>query len=1262
MVSFNCSNGSNETNKSEILGAITRLIILYRSGNAEAARTLVNEIEKKLYGYDADFSTRQRTILRKIETQYSLALKQTQAAQVIADTLTLEKSDYDFLLSSHDQGVPLPGVSLVAGCMNRDENLLKVLDSWLATNADEIVIVDWSSASELWPKLAEFSDPRLKVIRVDGEKHWVAAHALNVGLRFASYEVVLRVDCDIRLAADFLELNAFQPGEFIRGFWKSGLEQGGEGQQFIQGTFGAYKKDLRAVNYYDERILTYGWEDSELYVRMAHDWGLAGKLVNPNSLRHIEQSEEQRLANQNVPKNRFLGRFEPTEFEGAKNKFYSTFVGGWGTYSQTQDYAISAVGQGLYRGIRITKSIARTAQFECLSEILAIRQLTIWALSTMPKIGSTEEIDLEFGRVMRDAHAINKSRELVDGLSNGKGLYFIRCEEGPCRAALLKTLQVMHSHYPSFAECVALVEGHLDVLANEVSTNAAENVIVTHGALIEKLSDRTDVVALNGIGELEALLETGNRDACYLSLSTSMLATEVLAKARKFAESLGDGFETLAAPVADTCLVTSLYDEQNLIRLIEYLACVVENLKVFEQIIIYYESSNGLLAKVLYEILERLEIKPGHLLLLPYLKRPTFEELFSIKNQLPDGTIIAVTNADIVFDATFSGIKRVNLAQTMVTLSRRDISSDGSKATLIRLDNGNPNTYSADAWIVSTPFEPDFFLDYQIGTMHCDSFINHQLSTSERYSIINPCLDIRVFHLHDERFNSSAEKQIRDSAEIQKCYNAERERNGGMDPIKGIAWSTLSAAAIVSSHHLYQQWTPKVCILNLAGCATPSFGHFLMLHIILNTPKLLDDAVMTIKLRESDIKGPLGLLLARYQVHFPNKNFLLDIEEEFDEAAAQVKGTFTRPIAFSDVAGWFNDSSQYYEHIYNLLSWPAITDLKLLRSELKGDISAESSSNLFAAMRNEHSEILNSLFEFFNSLPNYSDERNLLTPFIAPQLPQVSAAKSKRKTSGGKPAVSFVTSLFHGGRFLPAYLENVYLAAREAEGEVIIIDANVDDADALVIHDFLDKNPAAEDYIDYVRLDNDPGLYECWKIAIERSKADFITNANIDDRRCPLHTARLVQLLKKHPEYTGACGSISCVTADGTGDWFRLYENALWYFGEGIKEIGFEDLYRINEHGEALSRDVMHCMPVWRKSLHKRYGYFDEASYGTSADWAFWLKSSKAGEKFIFDEGAFGRYFLNPDSHNRRNDPEGIKERRIIKDFIGIEQNEAYKQ
>ncbi|MCT8985738.1 hypothetical protein [Shewanella phaeophyticola] len=62
-----------------------------------------------------------------------------------------------------------------------------------------------------------------------------------------------------------------------------------------------------------------------------------------------------------------------------------------------------------------------------------------------------------------------------------------------------------------------------------------------------------------------------------------------------------------------------------------------------------------------------------------------------------------------------------------------------------------------------------------------------------------------------------------------------------------------------------------------------------------------------------------------------------------------------------------------------------------------------------------------------------------------------------------------------------------------------------------------------------------------------------------------------------------------------------------------------------------------HCMPVWRKELHERFGYFDEESFGTYADFAMWLNLLASGEKYVHVNKNLGLYLIDPNSHNRRN-------------------------
>jgi hypothetical protein len=416
----------------------------------------------------------------------------------------------------------------------------------------------------------------------------------------------------------------------------------------------------------------------------------------------------------------------------------------------------------------------------------------------------------------------------------------------------------MRAHHPELSAGLILIEGSTESLT-EVPAVSDGTVLVTSGDLIDMLTARFKPQELEGIWDLEDLLDSGRPVSAHLSISTRSLAAESIRRAARFAERLGGDFETVSAPVKSSCLVTSLYDERNLLRLVEYVACVVENLRVFSQVVILYEAGGGLLMSVLHIVADAMGISPGRLLILPFQKRPTFEDLFSIKTFLPAGTIIAAANADVVFDASFARIGHVELSGKMIVLSRRDVSSDGTVATLIRLESGSPNTFSADAWIVKTPFDPDFFLDYPIGTMHCDSFINHQLSVSRKYRALNPCFDVRVFHLHDESVLIHPPKSkgvILISS--GRATILERARNNNADPVKGVAWSTLSSALMIPEALQFQQWRPISLVINLAEGANLGFAHLLLLHVLCETAQLLSDVVVVVKLKRQDLESSLG--------------------------------------------------------------------------------------------------------------------------------------------------------------------------------------------------------------------------------------------------------------------------------------------------------------------------------------------------------------------------------------------------------------------
>ncbi|RVT49460.1 glycosyltransferase [Rubrivivax albus] len=186
------------------------------------------------------------------------------------------------------------GVSVVSCCMNRTENLLKALPTWLALpQVTEVVIVDWNSTEPVAPAITEagLAGPRVRVLRVEDEPRWILSLAFNIGFRAARGERIVKADADITLKPDFLARNPLPKGCFIAGDWR----EAAPGQEHINGFFYLRRADLLAIGGFNEYITTYGWDDDDIYARMAGS-GLRRIGVDGESIYHIPHDDAQRMA------------------------------------------------------------------------------------------------------------------------------------------------------------------------------------------------------------------------------------------------------------------------------------------------------------------------------------------------------------------------------------------------------------------------------------------------------------------------------------------------------------------------------------------------------------------------------------------------------------------------------------------------------------------------------------------------------------------------------------------------------------------------------------------------------------------------------------------------------------------------------------------------------------------------------------------------------------------------------------------------------
>ena len=183
-------------------------------------------------------------------------------------------------------------ISLVVSCMDREDHLIRCLESWMGLSLiNEIVVVDYSSEIplEMNSKIQKWiNSEQIKLIRVEGESVFNLGKAYNIAVDFASNNKILKIDCDyLCLNSEWLtNLNdsAYDSHEcfFLRGDWRFGKSMSGllfcDKRDFV-----FYREDLDGWGFDDldlakrivetkPRVKEVIWSDAKLYIsHLPHD-------------------------------------------------------------------------------------------------------------------------------------------------------------------------------------------------------------------------------------------------------------------------------------------------------------------------------------------------------------------------------------------------------------------------------------------------------------------------------------------------------------------------------------------------------------------------------------------------------------------------------------------------------------------------------------------------------------------------------------------------------------------------------------------------------------------------------------------------------------------------------------------------------------------------------------------------------------------------------------------------------------------------------
>lgn len=219
------------------------------------------------------------------------------------------------------------GVSIIAACKNRNDNLLTVLPSWVGCNGiNEIILVDWDSDVKVIETIDAIllSTNMITVVEVKNEPRWILSHALNIAARIASFDTLLKLDCDDLLDPNFISAHSnLGAKNFYCGNWALAAD---DNQTHLNGVLYVQRKNFMHVNGYNEYIQTYGWDDTDLYNRLGAA-GLRALDIDTNFVSHIPHDNTLRSTFDpfaDIHYNRFLVNYLPWSPAVNMSLFYST--------------------------------------------------------------------------------------------------------------------------------------------------------------------------------------------------------------------------------------------------------------------------------------------------------------------------------------------------------------------------------------------------------------------------------------------------------------------------------------------------------------------------------------------------------------------------------------------------------------------------------------------------------------------------------------------------------------------------------------------------------------------------------------------------------------------------------------------------------------------------------------------------------------------------------------------------------------------------
>lgn len=229
--------------------------------------------------------------------------------------------------------------------------------------------------------------------------------------------------------------------------------------------------------------------------------------------------------------------------------------------------------------------------------------------------------------------------------------------------------------------------------------------------------------------------------------------------------------------------------------------------------------------------------------------------------------------------------------------------------------------------------------------------------------------------------------------------------------------------------------------------------------------------------------------------------------------------------------------------------------------------------------------------------------------------------------------VSAIVSTYNSEKFIRDCLQDLIDQTLYKKGmlEIIVIDSTSEQNEQEIVQEF----QKTYGNIVYHRTSERETLYASWNKAIKMSCGAYITNTNTDDRHRPDALEVMASYLDTHPQ-TSLVYADQLITTTPNDTWEKTKADQCWNW----PSFDYSELER---------RCILGSQPMWRKSLHEKYGYF-RSELISAGDYEFWLRIGKT-ENIVRLPEILGLYYDNKQGLEHASPTSQQETHRILEEY-----------